>query len=365
MDREPHLVYDNIDLDLLVKVANHSILNPAFSMWVPVTLLSQGYTSTSTPFLFSLVYFLVTLLVNMLSWSSLVCLNKSWKQGLAGMMSMKRINWEDEVVVITGGSNGIGKMVVETLALRHVTVVVLDIEEPDFVQDWDDVYFFRCDVSQKSEISRTAERIRKELGDPTILINNAGILNAKPILELSEEEIRRTFDVNTLAHFWTIQEFLPAMLRENKGHIVTVSSVLGCSGVARVSDYCGSKAAVMALHESLFYELKTIYNSPPIRLTLLCPGHVGTRMFQAYKPNQFARFLSPTQEPHTVAKEVISALDAGESREIFLPFYTRYTWLARGLPSWARDGLRWIMGADHGMDNAHKKDTSKDSKVLQ
>jgi NAD(P)-dependent dehydrogenase (short-subunit alcohol dehydrogenase family) len=52
------------------------------------------------------------------------------------MMSMKRINWEDEIVVITGGSNGIGKMVVETLALRHVTVVVLDVEQPDFVQDW-------------------------------------------------------------------------------------------------------------------------------------------------------------------------------------------------------------------------------------
>jgi hypothetical protein len=88
-------------------------------------------------------------------------------------------------------------------------------------------------------------------------------------------------------------------------------------------------------------------------------------MFQAYKPNQFAKFLSPTQEPHTVAKEIISALDSGESREIFIPFYTRYAWLNRGLPSWARDSLRWIMGVDIALDNAHKKDTVEESKASQ
>lgn len=70
-----------------------------------------------------------------------------------------------------------------------------------------------------------AQQIRAEVGYPTILINNAGVARGKSILEAKEKDVRFTFDVNTLAHYWLVQEFLPDMVENNHGMIVTVASI--------------------------------------------------------------------------------------------------------------------------------------------
>lgn len=70
-----------------------------------------------------------------------------------------------------------------------------------------------------------ARKIRSELGYPTVLINNAGVARGKSILNATEKDIRFTFDVNTLAHYWIIQEFLPSLIENNHGMVVTVASV--------------------------------------------------------------------------------------------------------------------------------------------
>ncbi|CAG8683171.1 18548_t:CDS:2, partial [Gigaspora margarita] len=99
-----------------------------------------------------------------------------------------RLDWDDEVVVITGGqcSSGLGSLLAETLA-RNVTVIVLDIKPPEV--EHDNIIYFECDVSKFEDVQRVAKEIIDEAGHPTIIINNAGIVQGKTILESSEKEI--------------------------------------------------------------------------------------------------------------------------------------------------------------------------------
>lgn len=70
-----------------------------------------------------------------------------------------------------------------------------------------------------------------------MVINNAGIVTGHSLLDLSEQDILATFGVNTVAHFWTIKEFLPFMLKAKRGHIVNVGSILGQVGVNMMSEF--------------------------------------------------------------------------------------------------------------------------------
>jgi all-trans-retinol dehydrogenase (NAD+) len=101
-----------------------------------------------------------------------------------------------------------------------------------------------------------AEKVHKEVGSVSILINNAGFMAVKSLLDHTETDVRRTFDVNIIAHFWTIQAFLPRMIERNEGHIVGISSLSGIFGVHNMSCYSSSKFAVRGLHESISEELR-------------------------------------------------------------------------------------------------------------
>lgn len=118
-----------------------------------------------------------------------------------------------------------------------------------------------------------AETIRAKHGHPTVIINNAGVSYGGTILEESEVDIRQTFEVNVLSHFWMVREFLPNMMKENHGHIITMASMGSFISLGEMADYCASKAGVLAFHESLIQELRLWYNAPKLctryRLSLL------------------------------------------------------------------------------------------------
>jgi short-subunit dehydrogenase len=112
-----------------------------------------------------------------------------------------------------------------------------------------------------------AAEIRKDVGEPTVLINNAGVGSATTILEGNEESIRRTFNVNTISHFIMVKEFLPAMVKKNHGHVVTIASMASFFTFAQMVDYACSKASALAFHEGLHSELRSRYNAPDVRTT--------------------------------------------------------------------------------------------------
>lgn len=213
------------------------------------------------------------------------------------------------------------------------------------------ISYYKCDVSKWEEVDAVAKTIIEEIGHPTIIVNNAGVVQGKLILDLDPEDIKQTLDTNLLAHFWTLKAFLPEMIKEKTGHIVTVSSVMGMAGAAQMADYCASKAGLISLHESLRYELDKRYLAPKVRTTLVLPGHIMTPLFSHvnFPTSWLWRFCFPSIAPHTIAKAVIAAVDDKESRTISLPFYVRFAGWMVLLPTWGRDFCQWATGADYAM----------------
>jgi len=261
------------------------------------------------------------------------------------------LDWGEQIVLITGGASGIGELLANTLAVRNVNVVVLDVN-PIITENYN-ITCYKCDVSKWEEVEAVSKRIIEEIGHPTVLINNAGVVQGKLILDLKPEDVKQTFEVNTLAHFWTLKAFLPEMIKQKTGHIITMASVMGLVGAAQMTDYNASKAALISLHESLRYELDKRYRTPKIRTTLVVPGHVTTPLFSHINlpSNTLYKFFVPSIAPVAIIKAVITALDEQHSRTIYLPFYTHFAgWLAV-VPSFVRDFAQWLAGADYAMEN--------------
>lgn len=113
------------------------------------------------------------------------------------------------------------------------------------------VHYFPCDLANPDAIKTVTANINKHIGAPTILINNAGFVRGKSILDCTDEDLRLTFQINTISHYQLAQAFLPAMIKNNHGMIVTVASLASYVTVPRLVDYCASKAAALTFHEGL------------------------------------------------------------------------------------------------------------------
>lgn len=111
------------------------------------------------------------------------------------------------------------------------------------------ITYFKCDITNPDAVFATAEEVQRKLGAPSVLVNNAGILDAHSILGTSHEYLRKIFEVNVLSNWTTARAFLPTMIENNKGHIVTVASMASYVGVAGMADYTATKAAVLSFHE--------------------------------------------------------------------------------------------------------------------
>lgn len=172
--------------------------------------------------------------------------------------------WSKEVVVVTGGAGGIGGHVVKLLAERGINVVVLDLIPLDFSAP-PNVHYFKCDITSSARLAEVGNEIRAHIGHPTIIINNAGVARGKTFLDSTEQDIRFTFDVNAIAHYLVVKEFLPEMIKRNHGMVVTVSSYAAYVTAPYMVDYASTKAAAMSFHEGLTVELKTLYNAPRVR----------------------------------------------------------------------------------------------------
>ncbi|VDI59499.1 all-trans-retinol dehydrogenase (NAD+), partial [Mytilus galloprovincialis] len=124
------------------------------------------------------------------------------------------------------------------------------------------------------------EEIKNSIGDVTILVNNAGIFNGALVLNDTEENIQKTFAINALAHIWAYKAFLSGMISQGRGHIVTISSMLGIMSLRGASSYCGSKFMTTGISEALHLELEEY---PNIHLTSVHSYQVKNDMFQDLK----------------------------------------------------------------------------------
>ncbi|AAW45076.2 retinal short-chain dehydrogenase/reductase, putative [Cryptococcus deneoformans JEC21] len=338
-----------LTLDIVVCCLRKTIFSPYLAISIPVVLHLHSISSRLV-LIVSYFWGVVICFIRLLCYADWRYANQApW------FHAPPKLQWEDQVVLITGGGSGIGALLAQTLANRNVAVAILTKDLPKQPFSHSHIHVFACDVSDYNAVMGVSARVREAVGDPTIIINNAGIVSGKLLLDLTEEDITSTFGSNTLAHFWVLKAFLPAMLRRGRGHIVTMSSILGIVGAAQMTDYCASKAAVLSLHQTLRFELDSRYQTPGIRTTLVLPAYTLTSLFNRVKlpTNRLFDFLCPPVQPRAVVEHIISALDDNESRIIRLPFYSNFARLcgdAVGLvPAGVRDFVQWLSGADYAM----------------
>ncbi len=124
-------------------------------------------------------------------------------------ISSKPKDVDGEIVLITGAGSGLGRLLSLDFARRGAMVVCCDINKKGVDETVEEIkskhgsaraYVFDC--SDRKEVYACAEQIRKDVGDVTILVNNAGIVSGKKFLDTPDEMIQKTFEVNTMAHFW-------------------------------------------------------------------------------------------------------------------------------------------------------------------
>ncbi|XP_017175682.1 short-chain dehydrogenase/reductase family 16C member 6 isoform X1 [Mus musculus] len=148
-------------------------------------------------------------------------------------------------------------------------------------------------------------QVKEEVGDVTILINNAGVVTGKSFLNTPDHLVEKSFLVNAISHFWTCKAFLPAMVKANHGHLVCISSIAGLVGINGLSDYSSSKFAAFGFAESLFLELTMIMKTK-VKSTIVCPYFIKTGMFEGCTTKY--PLLLPLLEQEYVAQKIFNAI---------------------------------------------------------
>jgi all-trans-retinol dehydrogenase (NAD+) len=255
-------------------------------------------------------------------------------------------------ILITGVGSGLGRRMALQMARKGGHIIGWDYQagalesvmaELKRVGGHNHIGYI-CDVSGNAAVSAAAEDVKKAVGTPDIVINNAGVVSGKRFLECSEQEIQRTMGVNTMSLFWTARAFLPGMIARNAGHLVTVASAAGLVGVAKLADYCASKFAAVGFDESIRAELKQI--APQVKTTVICPYYINTGMFDGVQ----SRFpwLLPILDEHYAVSRMVAAIERRRPRLIMPPLVFTIP-LLRLLPVAVFDWVANFLGVNVSM----------------
>jgi all-trans-retinol dehydrogenase (NAD+) len=248
-------------------------------------------------------------------------------------------------VLITGAAMGMGRLYAERAVAEGAKAVILwdrdaaalagtAAELSDRADAGTRVAFYVVDIADLGAIAQTAQRVRMEVGDPDIVINNAGIVKGKYFWEHDNgDDTRPTMQVNALAPMYITREFLPAMIANSyrEARIVNIASAAGTLSNPRMSVYAASKAALIAWSDSLRLELVQ-QDHGNVKVTTVCPSYISTGMFAGAR----GPVLTPIMTPEYVAGRVWKAMLAG-SPMLLLPWSVGLSKVLRGilpLPVW-------------------------------
>lgn len=196
---------------------------------------------------------------------------------------------KNKVAIITGARRGMGKAHALALAKAGAKVVVSDVSQEDcekvvkeIKKNRGEAIAVKCDVTQKAEVDKMVRAAVKKWGKVDILINNAGICQFKPFLELTEADWDKTLDINLKGYFLCAQAAAKEMVKQKSGVIVNIASIamgqVGC-GFATLAHYSASKGGIVGMTETLAQELAA-YN---IRVNAVAPGVIETPMVDPLK----------------------------------------------------------------------------------
>lgn len=190
----------------------------------------------------------------------------------------------EKIALVTGSSRGIGAAVAAALSRAGWAVCINYLEREDKAkalaetlrQEGGQAIVHQADVSDRAAVFAMVERIEKELGPVSLLVNNAGIAKQQQFQDIEPETWQRLFAVNLGGCFNCSQAVLPHMLHEHAGCIVNISSIWGQHGASCEAAYSSTKHAIIGLTRSLSAELAL----SGIRVNCVAPGVIDTDMVQ-------------------------------------------------------------------------------------
>src|SRR3989338_972832 len=201
---------------------------------------------------------------------------------------------KNKTAIVTGARRGMGRAHALVLAKAGARVMVADIssEECEKVvkeieKNGGEAMAIKCDVSKKEEVDKMIETVVKKWGKLDILINNAGIAQFVPFLQMTEAEWDKTININLKGYFLCAQAAAKEMQRQGSGAIVNIASVaMGQVGVGfpNLTHYCASKGGIVGMSEAMAIELAP-YN---IRVNVVSPGAIDTPMIDQVKQDKAA-----------------------------------------------------------------------------
>ena len=265
---------------------------------------------------------------------------------------MTRFSLNDSTVLITGGGSGIGRLMALECARRGARIVIWDLDAAsgravaaELRAAGFEATSQAVNVADDAAVAKAARAVITKLGGVDVLINNAGIVNGKPLLEGTNDDIRRTFDVNVVAHYWTTRAFVPGMIERNRGRVVTIASASGLVGVSKLTDYSASKHAVIGFTESLRNELRGAGSA--VNTLTVNPFYISTGLFDGVATK--VPWLLPILKPEAVASAVVRAIESN-ALTLNLPRLVGIVPVLRFLPTRAFDWVADLLGVNQTMD---------------
>ncbi|RDH74221.1 SDR family NAD(P)-dependent oxidoreductase [Mycolicibacterium moriokaense] len=222
----------------------------------------------------------------------------------------------DRRAIVTGAARGIGLSIARRLVAGGARVAIADIDgdgaSSAAAELGNECIGIGCDVRSTADATAAVAAAVDTFGGLDLLVNNAGIEIAKPVVDITDEEFTRILDINVVGTFRFTKAAVPALAEAGGAAIVNMASVAGTAGGPLLSAYCASKGAVIRFTESTAIELR----AAAIRVNAVCPGIVQTDMadrlaapIEAISPIPFddlielkqGRFGTPGDVAETVA----------------------------------------------------------------
>lgn len=190
----------------------------------------------------------------------------------------------DRVAIVTGASRGIGRAVARTFACAGARVVMIARGADVLRREAEplDALAIACDVTDPAAVDAALRRVRAERGEPSIVVNNAGIFHLAPVEATTPDSLRQTLEVNLVAPFLLTRAALPAMRAARGGDVVTIGSIADRATFPENAAYAASKFGARAVHQVLREELR----GSGVRCTLVSPGPVDTSLWDPVRPDE-------------------------------------------------------------------------------
>ena len=256
-------------------------------------------------------------------------------------------------VLITGGASGIGKIMGRMVLEKGAkSLIIWDVNQQSMQAVADEfaslarVHIYKVDITDSQLVAQTYQQVKQDCGSVDILINCAGIVRSnKTFDQQTEQDLRLTFEVNTIAPMIITKEILPDMLRRNSGHICNIASAGGMLSNPKMSVYAASKWAMIGWSDSVRIELQE--SKSKVHFTTVAPYFINTGMFDGVRSP-----LLPIQQPEPTAKKIIRAIERNRTfRGIPFGFHFIRFWQAI-LPIRVFDFVfGTVFGVYHAMDH--------------